>query len=141
MSLAEVFGIKKIKEAILPKPKETYAKRELSVHALHQDLLNNPLPKGLCIEIIGGVPIDVAELERMSTYKTSPRFVTSLVDNVTAKVRNDILGYRKHRKIRFGSIIWIIIGAAVVLVVGLIIISNPELLDGITSFFNNLIPT
>jgi len=95
-------------------PEERRERERDSVHRLHQDLIDNPLPKGVCKEWIGGHVLDLGMLSDYVTYKTSPSFITNVINNVTAKVREDTLDMRKKKflKINSGAILLILIAAA-----------------------------
>jgi hypothetical protein len=115
---------------------ESKQKERDNVHRLHQNLIENPLPRGMCQEWIGGHVLDLGMLSEFITYKTSPSFITNVINNVTAKVREDTLDMKKKKpfKVNSGMIILVIIAVAC-LVLGLIVMMY---LPQIMSFFQGI---
>lgn len=115
---------------------ESKQKERDNVHRLHQNLFENPLPRGMCQEWIGGHVLDLGMLSEFITYKTSPSFITNVINNVTAKVREDTLDMKKKKpfKVNSGMIILVIIAVAC-LVLGLIVMMY---LPQIMSFFQGI---
>jgi len=95
-------------------------------HSLFKDIVNQPTPKGTYKVRVFGRPVDLASLENYLIYKISPKTVTTLMRYNDARSIEDVKGYSKRPRIRLGKsgLIWIILGAAVLLILGLIFLSS-----------------
>jgi len=94
-------------------------------HTLYKDIVTKPSPKRRYPMTILGRPIDFAKLENYLVYKISPRTITTLIRYGDARAIEDIKGYSKKRPIRFkGGIIWIILGAFIILILGWILLTQ-----------------
>jgi len=103
-------------------------------NTLHKEIVSNPSHKGRYPITIMGRPIDMSKLENYLVYKISPRTITTLIRYGDARAIEDIKGYSKKRPIRFkGGIIWIILGAIVILILGYILMSTD-----VTAFFSGM---
>jgi hypothetical protein len=136
-------NFKKMHESSVKTQKDTYnpvrvqstqetkkQKEKDNIHRLHQQLIDTPLPRGLCQEWIGGHVLDLGMLSEFITYKTSPTFITNVINNVTAKVREDTLDMRKKKplKISGGIIILIIIAIACILIGLFVMMYLPDII-------------
>ena len=99
--------------------KELRAIESTNPHSLYKDIVTKPSPKGKFPVTITGRPLDLAKLENYLVYRISPRAVTTLMRYNDSLVRAETLGFSKRRPIKTKSgIIWIIIGAAIILILG-----------------------
>jgi len=88
-------------------------------HTLYKDIITKPSPKGKHPMTIMGRPLDLAKLENYLVYKISPKTITTLIRYGDARAIEDIKGYSKRTGIKFkGGIIWIILGALVIMILG-----------------------
>jgi hypothetical protein len=88
-------------------------------HSLYKDVVTRPSQKGKFATTIMGRPIDMSKLENYLVYRISPRSVTTLMRYNDSLVRSEVLGFGKRRPIKMKSgILWIIIGAALILLIG-----------------------
>jgi len=105
--------------------KELVAIEKTNPHTLYREVVTAPSTKGKHPIRIMGRPVDLAKLENYLVYKISPKTVTTLMKYNDARAIEEIKGYSKHRPVKFKSgIIWIIIGAIVILVMGYILMST-----------------
>jgi len=94
-------------------------------HTMFKEIITNPSPKGRCPMTIMGRPLDMSKLENYLVYKISPKTITTLIRYGDARAIEDIKGYSKKRPIRFkGGVIWIIIGALVIMILGYLLFTT-----------------
>ena len=105
--------------------KELQAIDATNPHSLYKEIVTNPSPKNKFLVRIMGRPIDLAKLENYVVHKISPKTITTLMRYNDVRSIEDIKGYSKVRPLRMKSgIIWIIIGMAVILIAGYILMTT-----------------
>jgi len=107
-------------------------------HTLFKDVVNDPTPKGTYKVRVFGRPVDLASLENYLIYKISPKTVTTLMRYNDSKSIEEVKGYSKRPKIKLGKsgLIWIIIGAAIMVIIGLLFLtSGPNMTEMMQGLF------
>lgn len=99
---------------------------------LYEQLKEKPMPEGIAVEKIAGIPVDWSDLERY-TLKVSPGDLTSAIRQSQSRIISNINKYRTPGQKAFsGKLIWIIIIAAIMLTLGVILMMyGPELMNAI----------
>lgn len=114
-----------LQKKVIDYQKEMNAIEATNPHSLFKDIVTKPSPKGKHPVTIMGRPLDLAKLENYQVYKISPRAVTTLMRYNDSLVRAETLGFSKHRPIKMKSgIIWIIIGASIILLIGYLLMTQ-----------------
>lgn len=94
-------------------------------HTLHKDVILKPSPKGKLPVTVMGRPVDLAMLENYVIHKISPKTITTLMRYNDVKAIEDVKGYSKRPPIKLkGSLIWVIIGAIAIIVVGYVLMTT-----------------
>jgi len=94
-------------------------------HTLYKEIITDPSPKNKFLIRIMGRPIDLAKLENYVVHKISPKTITTLMRYNDVRSIEDIKGYSKVRPLRMKSgLLWIIIGAVVILVLGYLLMTT-----------------
>ena len=103
-------------------------------HTLHKDVILKPTSKGKLPVTVMGRPVDLAMLENYVIHKISPKTITTLMRYNDVKAIEDVKGYSKRPPLKLkGSLIWIILGAIAILIVGYILMSTD-----VTSMMKNI---
>jgi len=91
-------------------------------HSLYKEVITDPADKDVHRMTLFGRPVDLAMLENYLIFKVSPRTVTTLMryNDVKAIEETRGLSKRKPLKMAKSGMIWIILGAVVLLIIGLI---------------------
>lgn len=102
--------------------KELKAIEITNPHGLYKEIVTNPSPKGALKMRLFGRPIDLNALESFLVFKVSPKNVVTLMKYSDAKSIEEIKGYSKRPPFKFmkSGMIWIILGAAVLLIIGFV---------------------
>jgi len=127
----------KYQEQPIEEPKEQYVAD--NPHTLYQDMQTNPVPQGILPETVGrGHTLDFSALEKYQIYVQTPRKMRNYMRYQKAMTIEDIKGFSKGPKIKFSwTLILIVAGAIGALVLGFMIMSNP---DAITNFLSGIMP-
>jgi len=122
--------------------KELEAVEKTNPHTLFKEVVTDPTPKGLYEMRVFGRPIDLSSLEHYVIHKISPKSVTTLMKYNNSKVLEEIKGYSKRPPLRVKSgIIWLLIGAGVLLTLGLLLITQgPNMTEMFEGMFGGLGP-
>jgi len=120
--------------------KEMKAIEATNPHTLFKEVVNQPTPKGTYKVRLFGRPVDLASLENYLIYKISPKTVTTLMRYNDARSIEDVKGYSKRPRLKFkGGIIWIILGAIGLLVLGMILLTQgPAMTEMMKGMFGGL---
>lgn len=108
-------------------------------HTLYNEVQTNPIPKGILPEEVGtGHTLDFSCLEKYQIFTQSPRKMRTYMRNEKAMVIENIKGFSKKPRGKFDWKIILIIGGAMGgLLIGLMILQNP---DAITNALSGFMP-
>jgi len=111
----------------------------INPHQLYKEMIEKPVPKGILEEkLSSGRTLDFSCLEKYQIFAQSPKQMRTYLRNQKSVLQEEIRGFTKRHKVKFGWGIILIIGGAVGLImIGLLILSNP---DAITEFFKGIMP-
>ena len=105
--------------------KEVQAAEATNPHTLYKEIVTNHSPKHKYEVTLMGRPIDMSLLENYLIYKVSPKTTVTLMKFNEGKILEEIKGFSKRRPIKFkGGSILVIIGAIVLLVIGIIVLTQ-----------------
>lgn len=97
----------------------------MNPHTIYKDVITNPIPKGVYKLRLFGRPVDLAKLEHYLIHKVSPKTVTTLMRYNDSRTIEEVKGYSKRPNLKIkGGIIWIILGAAALLIIGVVFMST-----------------
>ena len=103
-------------------------------HELYRSIVKSPVPKGLLKEKLGkdGYTLDFAAFEKYLIYFQTPRKMRNYMRYQKAMTIEDVKGFSKRPKVKFSwGLIWLIIGAVIMLMIGLFFVNNPDFLSDI----------
>ena len=108
-----------LQQKALDYEKKLVAIEAANPHTLHQELVTKPSPKNKYPIRVMGRPIDLAKLENYVVHRISPKTITTLMRYNDVRSIEETKGYSKRTPIKLkGGLIWIIIGAMLILVIG-----------------------
>jgi len=106
-------------------------------HSLYKEIMNKPTEKKAYRMRLFGRPVDLASLEHYLIFPISPKTVTTLMRYNDARAIEEIKGYSKRPAKAFKSgLIWIIIGAVAILILGMVLFTQgPNLTEMMKGLF------
>ena len=112
--------------------KEMQAMEATNPHMQYKEIVTKHSDKGAFKKVLFGRPIDLSKLENYIIYKISPRTVTTLMRYNDSKSIEEVKGYSKRPPFRAfkSGLIWIILGAIVLLGLGFFILTQGQNLTG-----------
>jgi len=131
--------IRKAEEPIEEPEEEGQEQGRINPHQLYREMIEHPVPKGILKETLSsGRTLDFSCLEKYQIFAQSPKQMRTYLRNQKSVLQEEIRGFTKRHKVKFGwGFILIMLGAGALIIVALLILSNP---DAITDFFNGIMP-
>jgi len=123
------------RRAIEEYERERKAYEETNPHKLKSEIISNPAPPHSHEMLIMGRPVDVNMLERYLVFDVSPKSNITMMRYSDAKTAYDMFGFMKRKPVKFNkTLIWLLLGAGIALVVGILFLTQGPSLTGMFGF-------